>query len=170
LRVDEVQRLGSRRSGIAGTGTVFACVVCPEDTDRRDEVMADSTRDTRILSLLSAAVLAGALSTGHASTAAIAPSDDTHLAISGATHGSSHGERDLRRLIADAWIDAVVKQELMRDETVGAFDIAVKTHRGIVRLSGQVRSEADRNRAVAVAIRTPGVYGVNDTDLRVRES
>jgi hyperosmotically inducible periplasmic protein len=78
--------------------------------------------------------------------------------------------RDLQRVIEDAAINATVRAELMRDEAVGALDISVKTHRGIVRLSGEVESEAQRNHAVSVAINAPGVYGVNDTELRIRGS
>jgi hyperosmotically inducible protein len=78
--------------------------------------------------------------------------------------------RDLRRVIEDAAINLTVRAELMRDEALGALDISVKTHRGIVRLSGEVESEAQRNHAVSVAINAPGVYGVNDTELRIRGS
>jgi hyperosmotically inducible protein len=84
--------------------------------------------------------------------------------------GPAPEPRDLRRVIEDAAINVTVRAELMRDEAVGALDISVKTHRGIVRLSGEVESEAQRNHAVSVAINAPGVYGVNDTELRIRGS
>jgi osmotically-inducible protein OsmY len=136
-------------------------------------MMADTAPNHRqLLRILAVTLLTGALISAAAQGSG--PSDatpvHTHPAAASRADEWQHAERDLQRRLIDTWIDAAVKQELRRDSRIGALDITVKTHRGIVRLTGEVRSEGERDRVVALTIGTPGVYGVNDTHLKVEGS
>lgn len=55
---------------------------------------------------------------------------------------------------------------LVNDPEIGARPIAVQVTRGVVRLSGRVRSQAEVARAIALARAVPGVTGV-DSSIRV---
>jgi osmotically-inducible protein OsmY len=140
-------------------------------------MMAETTRDHSRLRIPAAvALLTGALVTAAAQGSGLGDASSAptplkaHPASANTAEDWQQAERDLRRRLIDAWIDASVRQELSSDTRIEALDIDVKTHRGIVRLTGEVGSEGERDRVVAVAIRTPGVYGVNDTHLKVKGS
>jgi hypothetical protein len=78
--------------------------------------------------------------------------------------------RHLGRFIEDVAINAAVRSELKLDQATEGIDISVTTYRGIVHLSGEVESEAQREHAVSVAISARGVYGVDDTALKIKGS
>jgi hypothetical protein len=78
--------------------------------------------------------------------------------------------RHLGRFIEDVAINAAVRSELKLDQATEGTDISVTTYRGIVHLSGEVESEAQREHAVSVAISARGVYGVDDTALKIKGS
>jgi hypothetical protein len=69
-------------------------------------------------------------------------------------------------VIADSQIAARVKTVLVNDAEVGEFPIEVRVVRGVVRLTGRVRLQAQVDRAAALARGVPGVTGLQ-TDLRV---
>lgn len=138
--------------------------------------MHTTARLVIVLTLFGAGVSVSALANTHhdadqfpAATAS-SPSAEVDLRHPDTNDATAFESRDLLRRIEDAAINAAVKTVLMFDETTGRCDISVSTHRGIVHLSGEVESEAQRNHAVSVAISARGVYGVNDTDLKVRGS
>ena len=62
----------------------------------------------------------------------------------------------------DLTIHTVVKTRLLRDDDVRGLRINVDVNKGIVTLSGTVRSEAERQRAVEVATGMPNVVRVVD--------
>ena len=62
--------------------------------------------------------------------------------------------------IDDTTITTRVKTAMLNDPAVGGLSIDVDTYKGVVTLSGRVRSEAERERAVAVARQTSGVSDV----------
>jgi len=62
----------------------------------------------------------------------------------------------------DLTIHTVVKTRLLRDDDVRGLRINVDVNKGVVTLSGTVRSEAERQRAVAVATGMPNVVRVVD--------
>jgi len=70
--------------------------------------------------------------------------------------------------IDDATITTRVKTALLNDPDVGGLRIDVDTSRGLVTLSGIVRSQAEEARAVALARKTPGVVDVKST-LQVKQ-
>ena len=64
--------------------------------------------------------------------------------------------------IDDTTITTRVKTAMLNDPAVGGMRIDVDTNRGVVTLSGRVKSEAERQQAIELARRTSGVVKVND--------
>ena len=62
--------------------------------------------------------------------------------------------------IDDATITTRVKTSLLNDPAVGGLRIDVETFQGVVTLSGAVKTPAEREKAIAIARRTPGVKDV----------
>lgn len=62
----------------------------------------------------------------------------------------------------DLTIHTVVKTRLLRDDDVRGLRINVDVNKGVVTLSGRIRSEAERQRAVEVATGIPNVVRVVD--------
>ena len=62
----------------------------------------------------------------------------------------------------DVTIHTLIKTRLLRHEEVRGLRINVDVNKGVVRLSGRVRSEAERQRAVEVAAGIPNVVRVVD--------
>lgn len=72
--------------------------------------------------------------------------------------GKSVGET-----IDDATITAQVKTALLNDPQVAGLKIDVDTFKGVVTLSGAVKSTAERDKAIALARQTKGVKDVKST-------
>lgn len=64
--------------------------------------------------------------------------------------------------IDDTTITTRVKTAMLNDENVGGLRIDVDTFKGVVTLSGRVKSEAERQNAVRVARGVSGVVEVKD--------
>jgi osmotically-inducible protein OsmY len=64
--------------------------------------------------------------------------------------------------IDDTTITTRVKTAMLNDPGVGGLRIDVDTFKGAVTLSGRVKSQAEKDQAVALARRTPGVTEVKD--------
>ena len=64
--------------------------------------------------------------------------------------------------IDDATITTRVKTAMLNDKDVGGLRIDVDTFKGVVTLSGRVKSPAEKTQAVAIARRTDGVVEVKD--------
>ena len=71
------------------------------------------------------------------------------------------------RAIEDGRLTTKIKAKMALDDTVNALDLNVDTKDGVVTVMGEVRSEAERQRALALARETAGVAKVID-QLRVR--
>src|SRR5687767_14718892 len=71
--------------------------------------------------------------------------------------GKTVGER-----IDDTTITTRVKTAMLNDPAVGGLRIDVDTFKGVVTLSGSVKSQAEREQAVTLARRTTGVTEVKD--------
>ena len=65
--------------------------------------------------------------------------------------------------IDDATITTRVKTALLNDPVVGGLRIDVDTFKGIVTLSGRVKSQNEQNTAIALARRIDGVKDVKST-------
>jgi osmotically-inducible protein OsmY len=64
--------------------------------------------------------------------------------------------------IDDTTITTRVKTAMLNDPAVGGLRIDVDTFKGVVTLSGSVKNQAEKNQAVSLARRTPGVTEVKD--------
>src|SRR3954464_6987977 len=64
--------------------------------------------------------------------------------------------------IDDTTITTRVKTSMLNDPSVGGLRIDVDTFKGVVTLSGRVKSQAERDQAVALARMISGVVEVKD--------
>jgi osmotically-inducible protein OsmY len=64
--------------------------------------------------------------------------------------------------IDDTTITTRVKTAMLNDPAVGGLRIDVDTYKGVVTLSGRVKSTAERDQALALARRAQGVTEVKD--------
>jgi len=72
-----------------------------------------------------------------------------------------------RQPVSDTWITTKVKADLLATSDVSGLDISVETANGVVSLSGDVESQAQIDRAEAVARDIEGVQRVDTRQLRV---
>jgi hyperosmotically inducible protein len=85
-------------------------------------------------------------------------------ALSGpATVGMAACGKSVGNTIDDATITGRVKTAMLNDAEVAGLKIDVDTFKGVVTLSGAVKSRAEADKAVAIARRTPGVSDVKST-------
>ena len=98
-------------------------------------------------------------------TTRTAPAVDTEKARqTGAAIGESvaSGAAQAQQALSEGSLTAKIKSKMALDDLVKAAAIDVDTDGGVVTLSGSVRSEAERARAVQLARETQGVTSVND--------
>lgn len=69
--------------------------------------------------------------------------------------------------VDDTVITTKVKTAILGDQTLKASEINVETFKGVVQLSGFVKSSADINKAVDVASKVQGVKSVKN-DMRLK--
>lgn len=69
--------------------------------------------------------------------------------------------------LADAWITAKVKSTFMYSSNVDGSDISVSTSKGVVTLSGQMGSGAERALAIELAQNVRGVKSVQSSELSI---
>jgi osmotically-inducible protein OsmY len=93
------------------------------------------------------------------------------IALLGATvtlgHTAFAADSAVGTYVDDATITTKVKAALVKDESLKAFDIHVYTSKDVVRLTGAVKSAAQKAQAVRVASSVSGVLSVTD-DLTVQ--
>jgi hyperosmotically inducible protein len=86
----------------------------------------------------------------------------TLLGCAGNAKQESTGE-----YVTDTWITTKVKASLVEDSVVKATEVNVETFKGVVQLSGFVRSDEARRQAVIIARNINGVTSVKD-DMRLK--
>ena len=64
--------------------------------------------------------------------------------------------------IDDTTITTRVKTAMLNDPQVGGLKVDVDTFKGVVTLSGRVKSQTEHDQAIALARRTSGVVEVKD--------
>ena len=64
--------------------------------------------------------------------------------------------------IDDTTITTRVKTSMLNDPAVGGMKIDVETYKGVVTLSGPVKSQAEHDQALALARKVDGVTEVKD--------
>lgn len=80
------------------------------------------------------------------------------------------GQQSAKSYANDSATTAKVKANLARNDMVPASQITVNTDHGIVQLSGFVRTQAQKDEAERVAIRTEGVKSVKNNLITYKES
>ena len=71
------------------------------------------------------------------------------------------------RTITDGWVKAKIHGQFIPEDALSDSDIDVHVKNGVVTLTGTVKTEAGRAKAVSIAKATSGVKSVTDT-LRIR--
>ena len=74
-------------------------------------------------------------------------------------------DRELQQLLEQETFEPpeeFKKNALLNDESVGGLRIDVDTFKGVVTLSGRVKSQAEKDRAIDLAKRVNGVTEVKD--------
>jgi osmotically-inducible protein OsmY len=99
-----------------------------------------------------------------ATTGAGAPVDTSRAREAGAEVGEAvaTGANEAQRAAQSAAITGKIKAKMALDDQVKALDIDIDTKGSVVTLSGLVRSETERKRAVDLARETDGVTSVVD--------
>ena len=64
--------------------------------------------------------------------------------------------------IDDTTTTTRVKTAMLNDPVVGGLRVDVDTYKGVVTLSGRVKTSAERDQAITIARRTQGVVEVKD--------
>lgn len=72
-----------------------------------------------------------------------------------------------KKPVTDTWITTKVKADLLATDNVAGTDVKVETKNGIVTLTGAVATQAEHDKAVAVAKGIEGVKSVKSTGLKV---
>lgn len=76
-------------------------------------------------------------------------------------------EAESTQPVADAWITTKVKSQLLADDQTEGSEIDVDTVEGVVHLSGAIGSQAEIDKAIAIARATEGVKDVDASGLTV---
>jgi osmotically-inducible protein OsmY len=74
---------------------------------------------------------------------------------------------DTAAVISDTWITSKVKSSFIYSRNLDGLNISVETEKGMVRLSGNVLSNAEKQLAIETARNIRGVRGVDADALRV---
>ena len=82
------------------------------------------------------------------------------------TYAGNKQERSATQAVSDSALAARIKGSYAVDSLVHTRDITVDSMRGIVTLTGTVNSEAERDKAIAIARDTKGVVQVK-SNLKV---
>ncbi|MGD9425898.1 molecular chaperone OsmY [Pantoea sp. NSTU24] len=123
---------------------------------------------TKIAKTLMAAMIGSALISG----SALADESMSQKASQAADSAGSKIDSSMKKVdgfMDDSGITAKAKAALVDDDAIKSTDISVKTHQGVVTLSGFVTSQAQAEKAVAVVQKIEGVKSVSDK-LHVRDS
>lgn len=105
------------------------------------------------IALFAAAGIAGCHRDNDARTTTPAPTTTTQTAEAPRTPGEAVG---------DAAITAKVKTVMLADPDVKGLQVNVDTVNGVVTLTGTVASQAEADKAAAIAARAEGVKSVNN--------
>jgi hyperosmotically inducible protein len=78
-------------------------------------------------------------------------------------------EKNVKRVMSDTMVTSKVKGNLLKDEGLKSMKVHVKTHQGIVILSGFVDTEEQVTQAGKIARNTEGVNSVKNSLLIKKE-
>ncbi len=117
----------------------------------------NSTTRKNATRILAASFLVGAIGFAHAG--------DPQAQDRSGDHAT--GEKQSDQPVGDTWITTKVKAQLLADEHVSGLEIGVETVNGVVKLTGDVATQAEADRAKAVAEGTEGVANVDASGINV---
>lgn len=123
---------------------------------------------TKIAKILMAAMIGSALISG----SALADESLSQKASQTADSTGAKIDSSMKKVdgyMDDSGITAKAKAALVDDDAIKSTDISVKTHQGVVTLSGFVTSQDQAEKAVAVVQKIEGVKSVSDK-LHVKDS
>ncbi|MNQ71184.1 Osmotically-inducible protein Y precursor [compost metagenome] len=109
-----------------------------------------------------AAVTAAALSLPFATGVYAETSGETMLAASDTVQKAEEA-------VSDTWITSKVKSSFLADKNLSGMDIKVETNKGVVALSGMVKTDAERELAIDTAKSIKGVNAVSADGLKSAE-
>lgn len=109
-----------------------------------------------------AAVTAAALSLPFATGVYAETSGQTMLAASDTVQKAEEA-------VSDTWITSKVKSSFLADKNLNGMDIKVETKKGVVALSGMVKTDAERELAIDTAKNIKGVTAVSADALKSAE-
>jgi hyperosmotically inducible periplasmic protein len=96
---------------------------------------------------------------------------DNQLLVKGAkpsaTEGVKQAAKEMGGDMSDGWITTKVRSTLMYSSNVHSTDIAVSTRSGVVTLTGNVATGAERALAIELAQNVRGVKNVNSSGLTI---
>jgi len=115
-----------------------------------------STRARTSLRVLAVALLAGAVGTAMADNPDTKEREDRKMT-----------ERESSQPVDDTWITTKVKADLLATSDVSGLELNVETVEGVVSLTGDVDTQAEADRAVAVAKGIKGVSRVDSSGIKV---
>ena len=79
------------------------------------------------------------------------------------SYRSAHEKKVTSRVASDSWITSKVKASLLKDEGMKSLKVSVKTHNGVVLLSGFVDSQDQIKQAEKIAAGIAGVKSVKNS-------
>lgn len=129
--------------------------------------MKRTTMNALVLVFSSTLALGASVKAYAADSSAPAPASSTAPASSNPNSYDKSGSAS--QYIDDATITSRVKSKFATDSTVSALHINVETAKGVVTLSGNVASQAEKDQAIALAKATPDVKSVKSS-LSVKSS
>ena len=115
-----------------------------------------STRARTTLRVLAVALLAGTVGTAMADNPDTKEREDRKMT-----------ERESSQPVDDTWITTKVKADLLTTSDVSGLELNVETVEGVVSLTGDVDTQAEADRAVAVAKGIKGVTRVDSSGIKV---
>jgi hyperosmotically inducible periplasmic protein len=104
---------------------------------------------------------------GTAVSASVSAGSTSASATAGSTGSASMAASSSAANRPDPWITAKVKSTLVFSRNVDGLDIDVDTRNGVVKLSGEVDSAAEKDLAVSLAREIVGVKKVDGAGLKV---
>ncbi len=78
--------------------------------------------------------------------------------------------QEVKPIITDTNITSTVQAEINKDPILKNYNLGVETKNHIVKLAGQVDTEKQAEKSVAIASSIEGVRDVNTSDLKIKDS
>lgn len=78
-------------------------------------------------------------------------------------------KKEISGYTSDSWITSKIKSKYVAESGLHSFNISVRTEKGVVYLSGVVRSPREKQTAITLAKSTKGVKHVDTDHLKIRQ-